>query len=99
MARRDRFVWPVWNQPLSERATRMLLSMPWLHRLCELREREREESHPADRRGVRARENERERTYHQLRAHAVAACYIARRVRRGEDDEALGWGEPIVVPE
>lgn len=98
MTQRDRFVWPVWDQPLSERATRMLLSLPWLYRLCELRERDREESHTPDRRRVRGIEDERDRAYRQLRAHTVVACYVARRVHRGKDDEALGWGEPIVVP-
>jgi hypothetical protein len=100
LVKRNHFVWPIWSEPLSERATRMLLSMPWLHTLCALREgqRERETDVATDRSPARKIEEERTRTYRQLRAHDVAVCYTAQRVRRGDDDEALGWGEPVVIP-
>lgn len=100
MVQREHFVWPIWSEPLSERATRMLLSMPWLYTLFALREgqRERETGVAVDRRSVHAVEDEYTHVYRQLHAHAVLACYVARRVRRGDDDEALGWGEPIVIP-
>lgn len=31
MTSRDRLAWPIWSQPLSERAIRLMLSMRWLH--------------------------------------------------------------------
>jgi hypothetical protein len=98
MTLRDRFIWPIWDQPLSESATRMMVSMPWLHRLCKLRDEEREKRHPTDWHEARKIEDERRYIFRQLKAHAVTACYVAQRVRRGDDNEALGWGEPIVVP-
>jgi hypothetical protein len=98
MAQRRDFVWPVWGEPLDERTTRMMLSMPWPRALIEAREVEDRTSRTKNGRQI-AREA-RDKLSHarnQLRAHGVIACYVAPRVRRGDDDEALGWGRPILV--
>lgn len=71
LTRRDRLIWPIWKQGLSEAAVRILLAARWLH--------------GSDEEGER-----------QLEAHGVATRYVAPRVRLGDDQELLGWGEPIV---
>jgi hypothetical protein len=96
MPRRRHFVWPIWDEPLSERATRMMLSMPWPQELAAAREEELGATDTqTDRPKAREAKDKLMHTHNQLRAHGVIACYVAPRVRRGDDDEALGWGEPI----
>jgi hypothetical protein len=79
LTHRDRFVWPIWSEPLELPLVRMVLSMRWLHQL--------------DHNDRRLRE----RAARQLFSHGVLARFAAPRVRRGADDEALGWGVPIVL--
>lgn len=65
------FVWPIWDEPLSEASTRLVLGHPELH--------------VEDPDGA------------LLRRHGVVARMIARRVRIGDDDEMISWGEPRVL--
>lgn len=97
MPQRRDFAWPIWGEPLSECATRMMLSMPWLQMLFETRNGE---SAATDPKAKQTRPKAKDKLVHarnQLRAHGVLACYRAPRVRRGDDDEALGWGQSAFV--
>jgi hypothetical protein len=96
MPQRRDFMWPVWSEPLGERASRMMLSMPWPRALLRAQE-EVIETANADGKKKREAKIKLTRVCNQLRAHGVLTCYVAPRVRRGDDDEALGWGQPILV--
>ena len=76
---RDRFVWPIWGEPLELPLVRMLLSMRWLHRLDVDDERQRRQA------------------TRQLSAHGIIVRFSAPRVRRGQDNEAFGWGIPTAI--
>jgi hypothetical protein len=98
MPQRRDFVWPIWSEPLSERATRMMLSMPWPRAFLDAHNQEGETTRAKDgRQKAREATDKLAHARSQLRAHGVLACYAAPRVRRGDDDEALGWGQPILV--
>jgi hypothetical protein len=98
MPERKDFIWPTWSEPLSERTTRIMLSMPWLYELCAARDKELQTTHAtAGIRQEREIKNKLARAQRQLRAHGVRACYIATRVHLSDDNEALGWGKPILV--
>jgi hypothetical protein len=84
------------RRDLDERATRMMLSMPWPRALLRAQE-EGIEATSADRQKKREAKIKLARIRSQLHAHGVLACYAAPRVRRGDDDEALGWGQPTLV--
>lgn len=71
LTRKNRLIWPVWKDGLSEAAVRVLLAARWLHGSDEESER-------------------------HLEAHGVTTRYVAPRVRLGDDQELLGWGEPIL---
>lgn len=94
ISRRRELVWAVWRDPLGERATRMMLSMPWPLTLVEGHNQASDTSGSPAARQI-ARRTARARR--QLLAHGVIACYAAPRVRRGDDDEAFGWGQTIVL--
>ncbi|MHB1537126.1 MAG: type I-G CRISPR-associated protein, Cas3-extension family [Solirubrobacteraceae bacterium] len=101
-ADRRRFVWPIWRDPLQLPVARMLLSMPAVYhlRFLESAPRSAETEGLTDSRDGAA---ERRRLGQlgdmeaQLVAHGVVAIFTAPRVRRGDDDEALGWGEPRLL--
>ncbi|HXB63956.1 MAG TPA: hypothetical protein VNV42_03660 [Solirubrobacteraceae bacterium] len=96
ISKQREFVWPIWSDPLSERGTRMMLSMPWPMALVEARNQELKET-AHDARGAARRKIGEKFARRQLRAHGVIACYAAPRVRRGDDDEAFGWGQAIPI--
>jgi hypothetical protein len=91
------FVWPIWNEPLSERATRMILSMPWPVALVEALNEEIEDADKRAAQKLVQKEATEALAHRQLRAHGVIACYAAPRVHRGDDDEAFGWGKIILI--
>jgi hypothetical protein len=104
MVDRSRFVWPIWRDPLQLAVVRMLLSMRWLYELDKT-SRSHDSTDTEERRqqiqeqftGRRRQRRKRTDIEAQLRAHGVIATFSAPRVRRGDDDEALGWGVPRVV--
>lgn len=103
MVERTGFTWPIWRDPLQLPVIRMLLSIRWLYELDETH-RNSDDSGSAKRRqqprpvaGRRRREPADVEA--QLRAHSVIATFTAPRVRRGQDDEALGWGVPWIIGE
>jgi hypothetical protein len=95
MRDRSRFLWPIWGLPLELPLVRMLLSSRWLYEI----EADRHAGDEDARRDVVRRRHRRINAEAQLTAHGVIAGFSAPRVRRGSDDEALGWGTPIFVGE
>lgn len=93
MADRSRFVWPIWHDPLQLSVIRMLLSMRWLYELDHHSDAsESLQKTPDQNRGLRPQRPEQSDVEARLHAHGVIATFSAPRVRRGDDDEALGWG-------
>lgn len=105
MTVRSRFVWPIWRDPLELPVIRMLLTMRWLYELDEEAEQAGDRAGTsaatqgaANRGSLPTRRRRRPADIEaQLRAHGVIATFTAPRVRRGNDDEALGWGVPRII--
>jgi CRISPR-associated endonuclease/helicase Cas3 len=93
MRDRSRFLWPIWEQPLALPLVRMLLSSRWLYEVDADRSTRSGDTQKNAARQRRRRLN----AEAQLTAHGVIAGFSAPRVKRGEDDEALGWGMSIFV--
>jgi hypothetical protein len=106
MVNHSRFVWPIWRDPLRLPVIRTLLSMRSLYELDNAQYNgnrsntdEQLQQTPDQITGLRRQHPLRTDVEAWLHAHGVIATFSAPRVRRGEDDEALGWGVPRIVGE
>ena len=103
MADRTRFTWPIWRDPLRLSVVRILLSAPWLYELAAYHQGDgpdrRQHSVGNNSLGGGVRSRAPDQLEAQLLAHGVIATFTALRVRRGDDDEALGWGIPSYLGE